>query len=424
MALVIQEVARLFFVSAIQALLLVLVGAPSAYLCLLSILALTQREKKEFPVKRLRKIAVVVPAHNEALVIETTLRKLSMIEYPRDLYEIMVIADNCTDNTLEIARRSGAKTFRRDNPGQRGKGHALRWCFDQIVTIPPSHDAVVVIDADSTVSKNFLSVMNFYLEQGNHAIQSSDLPEVAGDGWIAGMTGLSFLLYNYVRPSGRTALGCSAGLKGNGMCLSTEALASSPWSSFSLAEDVEQGLELLLHDIPVRFAPEAKVFASMPQLSENAESQRVRWEMGRIPLIRKYGLRLLGAAFNRRSFRLFDAFVELVTPSFVYMMAVAVSMIFANTLFFLLGNSESSIYLGLWIAVLGLGFLHVTVGILAAHSDFVTLRSVLHVPKYLLWKLGLFLSARGTDRTKEWIRTTRESEVEVGSKDGSMDGGS
>ena len=139
------------------------------------------------------------------------------------------------------------------------------------------------------------------------------------------MTRLSFLLYNFVRPLGRAVLGCSAGLKGNGMCFTAELLTEFPWSSFSLNEDVEYGLELLLKGVTVQFAPEAKLFAKMPHNVENARSQRVRWEAGRFPVIWKYSLKLLTAAFSRHSFKLFDAFVELMTPSLVNMLAVRLS---------------------------------------------------------------------------------------------------
>ena len=397
-------------INIIQALLLIPIGFFIFYLAALTMLALRRKEKQSFPSNRTRRFAVVVPAHDEALVIETTLKSLRGLDYPREQFDVVVVADNCNDETAALALESGAVVYERTEPQLRGKGYALRWCFDRLLNHRPGYDAFIVIDADSVVSKNFLAVMNHYLESGARVIQCADFADAGSQSWIAEVIGLSFLLYNFVRPLGRSVIGCSAGLRGNGMCFASEVLTEVPWSSFSLNEDLEYGLELLLKGVSVRFAPEAQVFAKMPQNEGNARSQRVRWEAGRFPIMRRYGLKLVGAAFSSRSFKLFDAFVDLMTPSLVNMLAIASGMFALNLLMVFVGGQSAIAFMILWMGVLALGVIHVTVGIVAAKAKVSTLLSLLHVPRYFLWKLKLYigLGRSGTD-SGGWIRTTREA---------------
>ena len=129
----------------------------------------------------LRKFAVLVPAHNEELNIERTLRNLQSMDYPREKYSIHVVADNCTDKTAAIARMNGAVVLERTNPSLRGKGHALRWSFDQLLKEETGFDAFVIIDADSIVRPSYLRILNYYLHRGAAALQSSDLVEPQPD---------------------------------------------------------------------------------------------------------------------------------------------------------------------------------------------------------------------------------------------------
>ena len=389
----------------IQIFLACVIGFFFLYLVFLTLLAFLYRRKKDFHTQRHNTFAVIVPAHNEAVVIESTLQNLFAIDYPKDKFDIIVVADNCTDDTSAIAKRNEATVFERNNPDFRGKGYALRWCFDKILSGDrKSYDAVVVIDADSTVAQNFLTVMNYYLESGAKAMQCSDLVENASSGWTIEMIRLSFLLYNYVRPLGRSIIGCSAGLKGNGMCFSVDVLSTIPWESFSLNEDLEYGLELLLHGIHTQFVPEAKLLAKMPQNAKNAQSQRIRWEAGRYPVIRKFAGKLFVGGFTKRSLALFDAFVMLVTPSLANMLLIAGGMFAVNMV--LPGMSDMIV---LWSGIILLGMTHVLLGIIAGKGNLSVFVSLIHIPRYLLWKVWLFLgNSRKNHKTGEWVRTTRE----------------
>ena len=259
------------------------------YLVTLSVLALSARKELKGSAARLRRFAVVVPAHNEETAIERTLHSLMDLDYPRDLFSVIVIADNCTDRTAEIAGGLGAEVLVREDPTQRGKGYALRWAFDRLLAPELRYDGVVVIDADTAASRDFLSVMNRFLERGAVSIQSCDIVKPQPDAWSSEVTRLGFALYNHVRPLGRSVIGCSAGVRGNDMCFAAETLKRYPWGAFSITEDLEYGLHLLLHGVVTAFAPEAKVYATMPRDADNARSQRGRWEGGRLPVLKKLG---------------------------------------------------------------------------------------------------------------------------------------
>ncbi|HWP82699.1 MAG TPA: glycosyltransferase [Bacteroidota bacterium] len=385
-----------------QVVLLGVVAMVMAYLALLSLLAFLTKPRREFAVNTLRRFTIVIPAHNEAGTIERTLHSLNRIEYDLERYTVVVIADNCSDQTAEIAWAHGATVLERNNRAKRGKGYALAWAFERL---PFDGDAVVVVDADSVVSRNFLLVMNFYLEQGARVIQANDLPLPQPNAWSSEVTRIGMTLYNYARPLGRQAIGCSAGLRGNGMCFSADVLRDVPWKAFSLTEDVEYGLQLLLCGIPVTFAPEAAVLASMPTNAKNALTQRARWEAGRYPVIKKYAIGLLIEAMRRRSVAVFDAFIDLLIPPFVNLFAI-------SFLFFLLTLLTRDILshwivIG-WVLVLMLGIIHVLLGLASAGSDRDLYRALLYIPRYVAWKIGLYLKMLLRGSRREWIRTTRE----------------
>lgn len=380
------------------------------YLAVLTLLAATKKlisfdgssaGKKRF--------AILVPAHNEELVIEQTLRSLGDIEYPKDLFDIIVIADNCTDGTAGISRKCGATVFERFDQVKMGKGHALRWCLDQLLLSSRGYNAFSIIDADTVVSANFLTVMNAYLERGSDCIQCSDMVIPQPGMWSPEMTRVAFILHNYVRPLGKMTIGCSSGLNGNGMCFSRKLIESAPWNAYSRNEDLEHSLQLALDGIRIEFAPEAVVRAIMPSDPRNAETQRKRWEIGRFPLIRKYTGPLLLAAFRRRSLMIADMFVELITPAFVNLTFLTSVGFLINLVALAVGANWLGTVTYLWgIAVL-MEIFHVFAGLKVAKADDGAYLALLNLPRFALWKLTIYAKTwlKGDDRA--WIRTERES---------------
>ncbi|MBI2430320.1 MAG: glycosyltransferase [Ignavibacteriales bacterium] len=395
-------------VSIIELGILYLLGFFLSYLLLLSILALFVPVRSSVQIHRKRKFACVVPAHNEERNIAKTVSNLKSIDYPRELYDVVVIADNCTDDTASVAWHSGAMVMERSDKKKKGKGHALQWAFEQLQKSPVGYEGYVVIDADSVVSKNFLQVMNWYLEQGNGSIQSADLVAPNPGAWSSEVSRISLTLYNYVRPLGRKALNCSAGLRGNGMCFSADTLKQVPWQAHSLTEDLEYGLILLQHGISTAFAPEANVWATMPAKSKNAESQRARWEGGRLPIVKKYAPELFRSAVKEMSWKKADALIDLLTPAFVNMVAVILFVIGIKYFGEYVAQMQSGIPLGGWLLLFIISISYVLIGLIAAKADPALCKAVIYFPVYLLWKLRLYGKLLITGITKEWVRTVRE----------------
>jgi 1,2-diacylglycerol 3-beta-glucosyltransferase len=389
--------------------LLLIISFVVLYLAFLSIMALVARRLPAILPVRYRRFAVVVPAADEEMTIERTVQSLLSVDYPRECFSVIVIADNCSDRTAEISTSAGAIVYERRNSELRGKGYALRWCFDLLLSDKNEYDAIVVVDADSVVSRNFLNVMNSYLEKGAQAIQSSYLVVPQPNVWSVEVTRLGFTLYNLVRPLGRRLIGCSAGLRGNGMCFAIDTLRRVPWEAYSLVEDLEFGLTLLLNGVTVTFAPEATVNATMPARAENAYTQRARWEIGRYPIIIKYAGRLLWTAIKQRSFKALDAFMGLVTPPLMNLSGLLAAFLLLNMFLWLFGAVKTELFIWLCAALVGVDAFHVLVGLRAAHADRSLYKALLYVPRYGIWKFGVYWKVLWRASTwGRWVRTPRE----------------
>ncbi len=385
----------------------------TVYLFMLTAFAFLYRSDFIDLEKKRNYFAVVVPAHNEELVIEQTVRNLFNIDYPVELFDVIVVADNCDDKTAVISARMGALVLERINKKFKGKGYALKWCFDLLIKSSRKYDAFLVIDADTIVSENILQILNSYVNKGSEAIQCSDLVKPQQNSWSSEITRVGLMLYNYVKPLGKKVINCSAGLRGNGMCFSSNTLRKHPWRAFSQTEDLEYGINLLMNGTQTIFAPEAQVKAIMPANSKNAESQRARWEIGRFPLIFKYGGRLFSAALTKRSLALFDAFLDLISPAFVNLFSFTIMMIFANAVLFALNLSDAGIFLVLWCILLLMQIYHVIGGLYIAGADKDAYRALFHVPRYAVWKLVLYLKLAVKGHTKLWVRTARETDSDT-----------
>ncbi len=377
------------------------------YQFILSLLALNAKIHTRFKSDSNRNFALVVPAHNEEKIISKTIYSLTGLVYPKNNYDIFVIADNCTDNTASLARSLGVTVLERTNPKNRGKGYALRWAFDLILGYQESYDAIIVVDADSLISGNYLEVMNFYLDKGSNVIQSSDLVLPEPGNWSIEATRIGFLLHNYVKPLGRKVLNLHMGLRGNGMCFRSEVLKDVPWNAWSLTEDLEYGLILLLNGIKIDFAPEATVFAQMPVEAKNAESQRSRWELGRLQIIRMYTTKFLAESYKKRSTAFFDVFIDLITPPFVNMMLMVMVSLLAVYGLWLFGFVETFLLL-LWGLLALIGIAYFFVGMYVAGADKDLYKSLLHLPVYIFWKVKVYINAFKKGKEVNWVKTERD----------------
>jgi 1,2-diacylglycerol 3-beta-glucosyltransferase len=392
--------------------LLVLAGIPFAaialYLLFLSIAALFYSEPagSRAPTTRL---VVLVPAHDESAVISRCVRSLRQQSYPQDLYEIVVIADNCTDDTKGIAAAAGANCIMtRNAPDARGKGQALRWAMDQILTWQPVVRAVVVVDADSLAERDFIESLVRKFEAGADVVQGRYLlSSDDGDGETLGL--LAFRLVNLVRQAGRAVLGLPVNLVGNGMLFDRRTLLETPWTAFTSTEDLEYGLMLHMTGARVRFAGDAAISAPPAPNARAAAKQKLRWQGGRAHLVRRWVPRLVMAALRARRPALAVCAFDLAVPPLAHLIAGIVAGT-AITLALMLLGSASAWTLAPWLVALVSVVGAVVVGFRAAKAPMGSYRALLRAPLYVFRSL-LRLPQVVTFRGDTWVRTERKAEA-------------
>jgi hypothetical protein len=275
--------------------------------------ALASREEPEqSPRPAGLNLVVVVPAHDEEDQITRTLRSIQTSGDPGGA-RIVVIADNCTDHTADIARYAGAEVWERVDPVRRGKGQALAWAFSRMVD-DTTIDAVCVVDADCEISANLLPALAARLAAGAEAVQAPYLISNPHASSAAALRWAGFALFNVVRPLGRDRLGLSSGLLGTGMAFSRRLLERSPWSAFSYAEDRDQHMRWVLDGARVEFVPEARVVSAAPSTAAAGQAQRARWDSGRAQLAVRLSARLLRRWLRTGELAALDAALEPLLP--------------------------------------------------------------------------------------------------------------
>ncbi|MCL6634559.1 MAG: glycosyltransferase [Peptococcaceae bacterium] len=263
------------------------------------------------------RFAVVVAAHNEEKVIGQLIENLHDLEYPKELYDVYVVADNCTDSTARIASEKGARVFERFNKVEKGKPYALEYAFNKIFDTGIPYDAVVVFDADNLVSTNFLTIMNAHLLKGEKIIQGYLDTKNAADTWITKSIYISYILTNRFLQLSKYNLGLTCALGGTGMCLSVDVLKKYGWGMTSLTEDLEFQTKALMNNIKVTWAHDARVYDEKPLTLMQSWRQRKRWMQGHCNVAGRYVFRLVREGIRTRNFAMIDGALYLIQPFFL-----------------------------------------------------------------------------------------------------------
>lgn len=355
------------------------------------------------------RLDVLVPAHDEELLVGRTVRSLLAQSYPRALFRVVVIADNCSDETAAVAASAGADVVMvRDAPDARGKGRALRWAMDQLLAADSPPDAFVSIDADTITDTDLLCALVERFEAGAEAVQS-DYRAIGDGSDSSALREAAFFLFNWVRPAGSNVLGRSAWLVGNGWLLSTKALRRRPWTAFTSTEDREYSLDLQRDGVRIAFAGQAAVHAPTAPNHRAAETQQLRWEGGWASLVRSRLPRLLADARRRRTLEPLMIAFELSVPPLGLLAAGALGGLLVSGA---LALSEAwSVWLvAPWIVACASVPVYVAVGFIAGDAPRSAYRGLLHAPLYVLAKplnLRRTLGFRGDT----WVRTERADDA-------------
>jgi cellulose synthase/poly-beta-1,6-N-acetylglucosamine synthase-like glycosyltransferase len=381
------------------------------FLMVVSVAALLPRRKSSFATTPSARFLIVIPAHDEAPVISNVVKSCLEIDYPRSLFDVLVIADNCSDGTALLAGSVGARVFERFDESKKSKGHAID---DLIVRLEQSGeldaiDALVIVDADTMVSSRLLVAFDEHLRSGHDWIQAYYTVANPDDSWRTQLLRYAFSLFNGIMPLGNTRLGLGALLKGNGMCFSVRGLRRVPWHSHGLVEDLEYAWDLRIAGEKVMFEPDVAVYGAMlARGGEATANQRRRWEFGRREVRKSYLMPLLRSrkvSLWSKAFGVCD--LTLPTLSVLAVLYLGISVL---DVLYLVGLLSAPVPLAEPFLIACVGLSTLSLGLYAI-SPFLVMRlpwryafSVCAIPFYLCWKL--WISIRG--RPDRWVRTPRE----------------
>jgi len=363
---------------------------------------LSPRSKPVAAGEPLPNFTVLMPAHDEAAVIGTTLE--SLIPQLPSPNRLVVIADNCSDDTAAIAHEWGATVLEREDTQRRGKGYALDYGLQSLAAEPP--EVVVLVDADCLCEPGSIAEIAARSAATQRPVQALYLMEQPPQPQPKdSVSALAFLVKNLVRPQGLAQLGLPCLLTGTGMAFPWLTLRQVSLASGNIVEDMQLGLDLAIAGSPPLFCPAARVTGILPQQEQAAKSQRTRWEHGHLQTLLTQVPRMLKAAIAQRRFDLLAIALDLVVPP----LSLLVMLWGAG----LIGTAIAAGLGAAWLPVLILagGGVLIFFSIVSAWAKFgreaIPGRSLLAVPFYVLWKIPLYFAFL-IKRQSKWVRTDRD----------------
>jgi cellulose synthase/poly-beta-1,6-N-acetylglucosamine synthase-like glycosyltransferase len=351
------------------------------------------------------RVAVLVPAHNEAAGIAATLA--SIAPQLRNGDRLLVVADNCSDATAEVARAAQADVAERHDSARRGKGHALDFGIQHLLAAPP--EVLIVIDADCTLHPGSIDVLAAQCVATDRPAQALDLMRAAGSSLSERWAEFTWRVKNQVRPSGLARWGGPCPLMGTGMAF--------PWPLISrpamlagghLVEDMMLGVELALLGRAARFAPQALVTSAFPPPGAAARSQRTRWEHGHLATLTSHGPKLLWTGLRRGNRDAILLGLDLLVPPMSLLVMLLAALLGLQLGLGLLGGGA---WAGAWMAAAALAL--VVAAVLSAWvrfgRDLLQTHELLAAPLQALRKLPIYARYLWRRQTA-WVRAKREGD--------------
>lgn len=382
-----------------------------------SIYGWKKRKEKPEDFALCKRFALVIAAHNEELVIGHVVDSLLNQNYPRRLYDIFVVADNCTDRTALIARRQGAIVLKRYDAEKRGKGHALEWIFKIIFEMENKYDAISVFDADNLVSSNYLYEMNKQLCKGHKVVQGYIDSKNPFDSWITCSYSIAFWLSNRTFQLPRYYLGLSCGLCGTGFCVDTSVLKKIGWGATCLTEDLEFTMKLALNGMKVAWSHDAVVYDEKPLTLKQSWKQRKRWMQGHADCAARYMGPLFKRALKEGDLACFDCALYLFQPiRFIFIGLISIMLwiqsIYPQAPFYTLQYVFPS---AVWYMFVGLQFIYGPLVVLFENKfDLKVLIGFLIYPLYCLTWVPITIQGFLSRNNKAWNHTEHTRDITIG----------
>lgn len=346
------------------------------------------------------RLLFLVPAHDEELLLAPCLESIARLRYPRERMEIVVIADNCTDRTADIARAAGVRCLVRTAPHAAGKPRAIAWALS-ILAIG-GYDAVVIVDADTEVDRDFAARLAEAGPLAHKACQPYNGVLNRSQNALSRMAAILAEAHHGFAYALKTRARLNVPLSA-GMCIGSEVLGKHGWNAYSLCEDWEMYALLTEGSVRIESVPHARLYAQEAPTLQASTSQRRRWTAGKLTVLFQHAGPLIRAEGVGLAQKL-DSIAELSAPGPVLHLCLA-SMGGAAALLL-----EPPAFA--WLAaVLGATLLRPVAYALAALArdpePSRAVRAFAFLPLYAVWRIGAAVTALGMLGDKPWIRTAR-----------------
>lgn len=343
-------------------------------------------------------IAVLMPAHNEALVIAAPIQAIMQQLQAGD--RLLVVADNCSDDTAAIARGLGAQVVERQHQTLRGKGYALDFGVQHLCEHPP--EVLMIVDADCIVAENAIDRLAKACWMQQAPIQALDLMESPANASLKiRIAEFAWHVKNKVRPLGSKVLGVPCQLMGTGMAFLWEDILKIDLATGNIVEDMKMGLDFARLHKPPKFMPDALVTSQFPVSAQATESQRTRWEHGHMSVIVSELPSLMWEAIKATNMQMIGMACDLLVPPITMLVMLCVITLLAYVLI-----APATLIMVATVAVLLL-----LGAILLAWLRFgqavISFGQLCYVPWYILSKIPLYFKFF-ISRQKEWIRSDRD----------------
>lgn len=347
------------------------------------------------------RMTVVMPAHNEEAIISQTISSI-MPQLP-PTGRLLVVADNCTDSTAQVASRAGAEVIVRQDIERIGKGYALDHGIRALIADPPQ--VILFVDADCEVGGGSLVALATLCASTRRPIQARYFMLAPPSGRpFDKISQLAWTIKTFVRPLGSAHLGWPCQLMGSGMAFPFDIISQLNLATRHLAEDQKLGAELaLLGKLPL-FYPKAQIFSQFPQSEPGKRQQCTRWEHGHLAVIEEFFLPLIRRAILKRSFRLFAFALDLCIPP-LSLLALSLALTESIALLWFITTDSvsplvvSSTVLACFAASMGIAWWRFG-------QHLISLRELMAVPVYCLLKIPSF-ARFFFNRQIRWVRTER-----------------
>lgn len=347
-------------------------------------------------------VAVIVPAHNESLGITTTLQPI--LPQLRNQDRLIVVADNCTDDTAKVAHDLGATVVVRENKALRGKGYALDFGLQALKNNPP--DVVIIIDADCTISENGVSALTEACMIYQRPIQALYLMSTLAPANLKlKVAEFAWLVKNQVRPLGFKKMNLPCQLMGTGMAFLWKDINDINLASGHIVEDMKMGVDLCRAKKPPMFLPQVLVKSFFPSGQDAAKSQRTRWEHGHLSVILGDAPALFLEAIKAKNMQMLAMAFDLIVPPLA-VLTLMIVLVFASSLGIYQIMPINMVLIGASLLLMAL-----TSAILISWTFFgrriISFKQLCYAPIYALIKIPLYIKFF-INRQVEWVRAKRD----------------